>query len=94
MTAGGIAAGLNHVLLNETSSERNISESPEPKRLGQIGGCPSVMIQKFLYEFLNPNHTSALTHSEDTGSLSSLARIEAADAFQTNGFGSALCSAR
>lgn len=37
---------------------------------------------------------SALTHSEDTDSLSSLARIEAADAFQTNGFGLALCSAR
>ena len=37
---------------------------------------------------------SALNHSEDTGSLSSLARTEAADAFQTNGFGSGLCSAR
>jgi hypothetical protein len=37
---------------------------------------------------------SALTHSDDAGSLSSLAKIEAADAFQTKGFGSALCSAR
>ena len=37
---------------------------------------------------------SALTHLEGTGSLSSLARIEAAGAFQTNGFGSALCSGR
>lgn len=38
--------------------------------------------------------TSALTHSDDTGSLSILAKIEAADAFQTKGFGSALCSVR
>ena len=38
--------------------------------------------------------SSALTHSDAAGSLSSLARMEAADAFQTKGFGSALCSAR
>jgi putative DNA methylase len=38
--------------------------------------------------------TSALTHSDAAGNLSSLARIEAADAFQTNGLGLALCSAR
>ena len=35
-----------------------------------------------------------LTHTDRAGSLSSLAIIEAADAVQTNGFGSALCSAR
>jgi two-component system cell cycle response regulator CtrA len=37
---------------------------------------------------------SALTHSAGSGSLSSLARIDAAEAFQMRGLGSALCSAR
>jgi uncharacterized protein YdeI (YjbR/CyaY-like superfamily) len=37
---------------------------------------------------------SALTQTDATGSLSSLARIEAADAVQTNGLGLTLCSAR
>ena len=37
---------------------------------------------------------SALTQTDRAGSLSSLAKIEAAEAVQTNGFGSALCSAR
>ena len=41
-----------------------------------------------------PTGTSALTHTDRAGSLSILAIIEAADAVQTNGFGSALCSAR
>jgi len=39
-------------------------------------------------------YASVLTQTHDAGSLSSLARIEAADAVQTNGFGSLLCSAR
>ena len=37
---------------------------------------------------------SVLTQTHDAGSRSSLARTEAADAVQTNGFGSVLCSAR
>ncbi len=41
-----------------------------------------------------PPLSSALAHTDRAGSLSSLARIEAAKAFQTNGLGSALCSAR
>ena len=41
-----------------------------------------------------PETASALAHTIDAASLSSLARIEAADAVQTNGLGSALCSAR
>ncbi len=41
-----------------------------------------------------PVSPSALPHSEDTEIVSSLARIEAAEAVQTNGFGLALCSAR
>jgi hypothetical protein len=37
---------------------------------------------------------SAVTHTDGTGSLSSLARIDAAEAVQTNGLGLALCSVR
>ena len=37
---------------------------------------------------------SALTQTDGAGNLLGLARIEEAAAFQTNGFGSALCSAR
>jgi hypothetical protein len=48
-----------------------------------------------LYPFrLKRYAASASTQTEATGSLSSLARIEAADAVQTNGLGLALCSAR
>ena len=38
--------------------------------------------------------TSALTHTDGTGSLSSLAKMDAAEAFQMKGVGAALCSAR
>ena len=38
--------------------------------------------------------SSALTHSDGSGTLSSLARMEGAEAVQTKGLGSALCSAR
>jgi hypothetical protein len=37
---------------------------------------------------------SALTHTDAAGSLSSLAKMDVAEAFQTNGLGAALCSAR
>jgi hypothetical protein len=37
---------------------------------------------------------SALTHSDGSGTLSSLARMDGAEAVQTKGLGSALCSAR
>ncbi len=42
--------------------------------------------------YLEP--TNALTHTDDAGNLSSLARIEAVAAVQTNGRGSAFRSAR
>ena len=51
----------------------------------------TVLFTQALPRLLPP---SALTHTDRAGSLSSLAIIEAADAVQTNGFGSALCSAR
>jgi hypothetical protein len=43
---------------------------------------------------LGDRNASALTQTEGAGKLSSLARIAAAEAFHTNGFGLALCSAR
>ena len=42
----------------------------------------------------DPHVPSALILTHGAGNLSNLARIEVADAFQTNGFGSALDSTR
>ena len=52
------------------------------------------MANKSKVERANLPVASALSHSDTTGSLSILAKIEAAEAFQTKGFGSALWSAR
>ena len=64
---------------------------PQPAIL-QIGeGC--VLMSPLILSPWRPI-ASALTQSEDADSVLSLARMEAADAFQTNGLGLALCSAR
>ena len=55
------------------------------------------LVSRFGHEVVRPRpagEASALSHSDTAGSLSIFAKIEAAEAFQTKGFGSALCSAR
>jgi hypothetical protein len=43
--------------------------------------------------WISADQPSALTQTDGAGSLLSLARIDAAEAVQVKGFGSALCSA-
>jgi phospholipase C len=56
---------------------------------------PAVIISPYIQSgTILRSAPSALTHTDGSGNRLSLARIEAGEAVQTNGLGSALCSAR
>jgi three-Cys-motif partner protein len=67
---------------------RFLSQGEQPDNFDNLFGC------RDWREGVDIKLPSVLTHTDAAGSRPSLARMDAADAVQTKGFGSVLCSAR